>query len=378
MRPIKQLGMLTTHALLLFAPAASVAVGATLLVTHVTRFAFMFISAAMLVYAYPRLARTEVAAFWRRRLIAVGVPYVAWTCVYFLLDSLPIGSLPSQLRPGPGLVADPFASAGNFIHLLLTGYFQLYYLLILMEFYLVYPAFLWLLRVTAGRHRMLLTGSLALELLMTTFVHWQLLPAWLRGGGANKELWNYQLYLIAGGLLAWHYEHVDAWLRERWRQVVGGTVAAGALAEIWYLASQHQFAAVDASEPFQPAVVPFYLGLIASIYLIAAVATDSRRPVRIRPALLAAADNSYGIYLGNAVFLIGLSALGYGDLAKQLPWPLAVGYAVGAVYLASTALTVLLRRLPGAWVTVGAARRTMARRSSMSLSTEWGTGGSAD
>ena len=134
---------------------------------------------------------------------------------------------------------------------------------------------------------------------------------------------------------------------------------AGALAEIWYLASQHQFAAVDASEPFQPAVVPFYLGLIASIYLIAAVATDSRRPVRVRPALLAAADNSYGIYLCNAVFLIGLSALGYGDLAKQLPWPLAVGYAVGAVYLASTALTVLLRRLPGAWVTVGAARRTI-------------------
>src|ERR1700758_966704 len=53
MRPVKQLGVVSTHSLQWFAPAASIGAGAGLMLTHVTRFAFMFISAAMLVYAYP-------------------------------------------------------------------------------------------------------------------------------------------------------------------------------------------------------------------------------------------------------------------------------------------------------------------------------------
>ena len=142
----------------------------------------------------------------------------------------------------------------------------------------------------------------------------------------QQELWNYQLYLIAGGLLAWHYEHVDAWLRSDggWSSAA---LSRGALAR-------------SGISPAAPVRRRRCLGTVSAggsallprpdcIDLpVAAVATDSCRPVRIRPALLAAADNSYGIYLCNAVFLIGLSALGYGDLAKQLPWPLAVAYAV--------------------------------------------------
>jgi hypothetical protein len=47
MRPVKQLGVVSTHSLRNLAPAASLGVGASLMLTHVTRSAFMFISAAM-------------------------------------------------------------------------------------------------------------------------------------------------------------------------------------------------------------------------------------------------------------------------------------------------------------------------------------------
>ena len=91
MRPVKQLGVVSTHSLQWFAPAASIGVGAGLTLTHVTRFAFMFISAAMLVYAYPVVGRGGWRTFWRRRLLAVALPYVTWTVIYFALGIVQAG-----------------------------------------------------------------------------------------------------------------------------------------------------------------------------------------------------------------------------------------------------------------------------------------------
>ena len=94
MRPVKQFGVVSTHSLQSFAPAASLGVGASLMLTHVTRFAFMFISAAMLVYAYPAVGRGGWRTFWRRRLLAVVLPYATWTVIYFAVGL--------ARRPGPG------------------------------------------------------------------------------------------------------------------------------------------------------------------------------------------------------------------------------------------------------------------------------------
>jgi len=56
MRPIKQAGVVSTHAVIYFAPAAaSLASGAALLLLHVSREGFFFISACMLTYAYAEM-----------------------------------------------------------------------------------------------------------------------------------------------------------------------------------------------------------------------------------------------------------------------------------------------------------------------------------
>src|SRR6201996_5781608 len=148
MRPVKQLGVVSTHSLQWFAPAASIGVGAGLTLTHVTRFAFMFISAAMLVYAYPVVGRGGWRTFWRRRLLSVALPYVTWTVIYFALGIVQAGQAGS-------IVGD----AGRLGSLLLTGYDQLYFLVVLMQFYLLYPVFLWLLGGTERPHWGLLGES---------------------------------------------------------------------------------------------------------------------------------------------------------------------------------------------------------------------------
>jgi hypothetical protein len=272
--------------------------------------------------------------------------------------SRPIPNIPPELRAGPGLVADPVTSALHFARLLVTGYFQLYYLLLLIELYAAYPILLWALRRTVGHHAQLFGASILLELLITSLIHWAVLPGWLRGGGANKELWNYQLYLVAGGLLAWHYDEVHQWLRSHRRQVLWLTFALAVVAEGWYFGGLRAWpvlagAGMAGSAPFQPIVVPLYLGLTATVYLGALALTDQRRSVRTRTLLRQAAANSYGIYLGHALVLIALVAVSWGSLDALVPWPVVVGAGVVIVYCVSAGLTRVLARLPGRPATVG-------------------------
>ena len=68
MRPIKQAGVISTHSILYFAPAAaSVGSGAALLLLHVSREGFFFISACMLTYAYADLRLAGLRRFYWRR-----------------------------------------------------------------------------------------------------------------------------------------------------------------------------------------------------------------------------------------------------------------------------------------------------------------------
>ncbi|HVB94012.1 MAG TPA: acyltransferase family protein, partial [Acidimicrobiales bacterium] len=84
MRPVKQAGVVGTHTLLAFAPvAATVAAGASLMLLHVTREAFLFVSACMLTYSYRQSKRID-RTYWQRRFMSVGVPYLCWTVIYFL------------------------------------------------------------------------------------------------------------------------------------------------------------------------------------------------------------------------------------------------------------------------------------------------------
>lgn len=366
MRPVKQAGVVTTHALLFFAPAAGAAVGASLLLTHVTRFAFMFISAAMLVYAYPNLEDRGIGVFWRRRLLAVALPYVTWTVIYFAFESLPIGGIPAAFRPTGGIVASVPVTLEHLGTLLASGYYQLYYLVILLELYLVYPAFLWLLRTTEHHHVRLLATSVAVELALVSLLHWGLLPAWMSGNEASRELWNYQLYIVAGGIMAWHYQAVHRWLCSHRKLVLGAAAASLALAEVWFVLAQERLVpglgGQDASGPFQPVVIPLFLAVIAALYLLGVSMSSSRLPARVRSWVHSGAENSYGVYLSQVLFISILAAAGWGTLDRIVPWPLVVGGAVLIVSASALALTAVLARLPGARATAGRARQPWPNR----------------
>ena len=348
MRPVKQFGVVSTHSLQSFAPQASLGVGASLMLTHVTRFAFMFISAAMLVYAYPAVGPGGWRTFWRRRLLAVVLPYVTWTIIYFALGLAQHG------------IGNATSDTGHFFWLLLSGYDQLYFLVVLLQFYLIYPAFLWLLRRTERHHWWLLGASVAVEAVLFTLEHEWLVPSWMLNQAATRELWNYQLFVLAGGVMAWHYQEVHGWLCRHWRGLLVAMAVAVGFSEGWYLLATHHvpgFRTGDPSDPFQPVEIPLYLGLITAIYLLGVLLAREGNPRWLRRLVQAGADYSYGIYLSQVLFLTALITFGWPSLQHDLPWPVVTFGGIVIVYGAATGLTMVLARLPGARATAGIPRR---------------------
>ncbi|HEY3735698.1 MAG TPA: acyltransferase [Streptosporangiaceae bacterium] len=337
MRPVKQAGVVSTHVLIYFVPAsASVTAGAALMLLHVAREGFFFISACMLSYAYRDLRRAGLGRFYRRRLLSVAVPYLCWTVIYFLY------TLPRTHYAGPAAALEHLA------WLVPIGYYQLYFLLVIMQFYLVFPLVLMLLRRTSGHHAAVIAAAAVVQVALVTAMHWHLLPSLLSGVQAQREATTYPLYLIGGSVVAFHLDAVDGWLRRHARLVIGLTVLAALAAEaVYYLAQAGVTTALGAGDdPFQPSVIPFNVGAIACLYLAGVALANPRRSAWLRAAVRSGSDNSYGIYLAQMLFISGLTWIGWGRPGGALPWPLLCAVTVVLVYLACVALTSLLARTP--------------------------------
>src|SRR5262249_27821974 len=129
-----------------------------LMLLHFTREAFFALTAFVLVYRYRD--RLRIVPFWRRRFLLVGVPYVIWSAIY----------------TGLGLITTPLPPTAALIQLgcnLITGAacYHLYFLVVTMQFYLLFPLFLWLLRVTRGWHGWLLALGAVLQVAIDTGLH---------------------------------------------------------------------------------------------------------------------------------------------------------------------------------------------------------------
>lgn len=345
MRPVKQWGVVTTHSLLAFCPAGIAAEGGALTLLHVTREMFLFISACMLVYAYPQLRRRDLGRFYRRRLVTVGLPYVTWTLVYFFVG-----------LPGSGM--GPAAAAEHLGHLMLTGYYQLYYLTVLIQFYAVYPLFLWVVRRFDDRPWRLLLGSAALQVAYTALMHWSVLPAGLRGSAATREIMSYQLYLVGGAVAAIHLHRFHTWLTAHWKAVLAALVVTAAAAEAWYAGATAGVSWLGSgSDPFQPVVIPFNLAAIAAVYLVGVLLARPGGSRRRHRLVQVGSDDSYGIYLAQMLFIDGLGTIGLGHLDHRLPWPLVVLVGVVVTFFGCILLTSLLARTPWSQALTGRPRQ---------------------
>jgi peptidoglycan/LPS O-acetylase OafA/YrhL len=336
MRPVKQAGVISTHSIIYFAPAAAgVGSNAALLLLHVSREGFFFISACMLTFAYAEMKLTGLRRYYWRRFLAVGIPYLCWTVIYFCWQ-LPTAHYHTVA-----------AALEHLEYQTWTGYNQLYFLLVIMQFYLVFPLVLMLLRRTRGHHGLVLAVAAAAQLAISILTHWDHLPSAMVKYAQENAL-EYVLYLIGGGVVAFHLAEVDRWVRGHAKLILASTLAAALFAEgIYFLALHHVTTVLGSGgDPFQPSVIPFNIGAVTCGYLAGVALVQPWRSRRAKALVRSGSDNAYGIYLSQLLFITALSWLGWAGLSSTIPWPLLCLLTVAIVFSCGAALTAVLARTP--------------------------------
>jgi peptidoglycan/LPS O-acetylase OafA/YrhL len=360
MRPIKQAAVISTHAIIFLAPVG-LAQTNLLIFTHFSREAFLFVSACMLAYSYRDVARLDLGHYWRRRFLSVGVPYLAWTVIYFVYLSLVArATFPYYHVNVHELVS--LHALRHLGHLVATGYYHLYYLLVILEFYVIFPVLLRAVQWARRWHgRLLLLALLAQVLycafwpqIFSLFVRAHLLTN-ERGFWETRLVTSYTFYLVAGVIVAMHLAEVHDWICAHRPLILIGTLVAGvgaALLNNWHLAGEVGRIVVPGVNPFAVLVIPYNVGAILCVYLLGVYLVSPQRSLRTRAAVKSGSDNAYGIYLSQMVWIPLLVRL-WSHFHPRVHWAVLTGFSVVIVYLAGFAFSALVSRTPLARAVTG-------------------------
>lgn len=274
---------------------------------HFTREAFMFITGLVLFYTYYNKTFTA-PSFWMKRLQLIAVPYIAWTVIYVLFISTYQHNVTWQLGP-------LFHQIGT--DLLTGNQFFLYYLLLSMQLYVVFPWMVKILKRTERYHLQIFIGSFLVEIALMAFNQFVLqstnvyhLPPVIRQLDHYRDrfILTYQFWFIAGALTAIHYDTVRAWVEKNGRTLLwtGGVM----LLLLWV---HYGFDRFVLGEPesmnelvLQPIMIPYSFMVAISLWRLGnrfAAARVGREHQTLYRGIEFFAKASFGIFLVHPIVM---------------------------------------------------------------------------
>jgi peptidoglycan/LPS O-acetylase OafA/YrhL len=343
LRVLSCLSVVAVHALGGPFPPEHVGYGMTSFLLHYSREIFFFVSAVVLVRTYyPRIGADgrlpDPTMFRVRRLRMVGVPYLWWTTIYYVISLIHARAT----QPIRTVVGDmPL----RWVYLVVTGNgdYHMYFMLVTLQFAVFFPVVLWLLRKTEGHHGWILLVSLVAQTATLYCYQWVYLPldGW-RGLLGDASLPCYQFWLVAGAVAGLHLERIHTWLVSRWRLVVGFLPVAAAILLATYYVELPGRGALGASSPLQPVMILWSLAVLAVLYLVS-VAIMQRAPEAVRAAFSYLALLSFGVYLAHPLLLdMVLAVLRRAGVMAPKVWVALV--ALVATVVLTVALCSILHR----------------------------------
>lgn len=323
----------------------SATAGGILALLHYTREVFMALTGFVLTYSlWDRPVKW--LAFWKRRYWLVLVPYVFWSAAYLQITH----SIAQPMIYFPLLAQD-----------LLTGkaWFHLYYLLVTMQFYLLMPVFLVVMRWAKQRPGLVLSLAALGEIILMQYDH-TVGSTGILVHQSGVLVLTYELYFIVGGVTAVHWDRVSQWLHEHSPWVWIGLLVAALIMEGAYLIQLHQTHTVNyADSVMQPWMVPW--SILTFFGLITIGLIGEKQSWRLKPLIRRISNLSFGIYLIHPMILAGwlwlLSKVG----VPLDSWVLDVA-TVAAVTSASLLVIGAIARLPISPFVIG--RSTIGTRKS--------------
>jgi peptidoglycan/LPS O-acetylase OafA/YrhL len=361
MRPIKQSAVISTHALIYFSPlSTSLLASGLLTLTHFSRDAFLFVSACMLAYSYRDLATVKLAHYWKRRFMAVGLPYLVWSLIYYPIASMKnSATFPYFHLPMSAIFSD--AGAHRLLVVMCTGYYHLYFLLVLIEFYVFFPFVFYLIRRFPKWHLPLIAGSVVWQLVYPYIVRHGLLGFTITSKLETRLVFSYPLYLLGGVVTALYLEQFHDWVLRHKRALLSWTVVFATLPillDYFYRHGHHvPKILVPGGDPFSAFVVPYDVGAIIGVYLLGVYLVSPKRSARTRAITKSGSEAAYGIYLSQIIWIVFLHRWAYEwGVLRHVPWLIMMLFAVIFAYLVGWLFSALFARTPLARGLVGRAQ----------------------
>lgn len=272
---------------------------------------FMLLSGFALAYAY-RYRPLRYPSFLGRRGFTTALPYLAWSALYLWV---------SRAYGMPAPAGHPVRAYLEAV-LFGTAFYHLYYIVVSLQWYAVFPPVLRAMERLGGRAAgWTAAGVLALFLAVNA---WLTAGAPLPGWAADRVgpflqahrdhlLLSYLGYFLLGTLAGLHAERVLAWVHRHAGRVWAGTAAI--LAFLLYgLLRPGPVPFAQAVDVFRPAMLLYGVGAAAS--LVALSGRIARAPGPLRDGLLALAGESYTVYLAHPLVLFLIEWY----LLRPLPW----------------------------------------------------------
>lgn len=341
----------------------SMPVNITSLLLHFTRNTFFALTGFVLMYQNYDKGDFNALDFWRRRIKLVIYPYVIWSAVYWVVQDMWAAGRTSEIP----------TSLGDFAHKLSWGLsgFQMYFLFVMLQVYLIFPLVVWLARATAGHHGKLLLGSLVAQFtIATTITHWNP-PASV----ANYWWHNYatfipyQFFILYGAIAAIHREAITRWLSGKAWWLFAALMSTAAVAVGTYVWSVWVDGKPvhDNNSAFYPTLLPFLVVAMTCLYAAAAHWAEHWRAFtpRFARAVKYASNRSFPVFLVHVLVLFLIlrpQSGGQPWLLATIPQPWATVVAYVGTLAGSLMLVEVLRRLPGSLYLTGRPRIPVRRK----------------
>ncbi|MGH3771843.1 MAG: acyltransferase [Pseudonocardiaceae bacterium] len=350
--------VIAVHTVATINPPESIPAGGATMLLHFTREAFFALTAFVLVHRHRDGLR--VTPFWRYRFLLAGVPYVFWSVIY---TGLALTTAP--LQPSETLMG----ALTQLGHNLLTGtaWYHLYFLVVTMQFYLLFPLFRRLLRAAEGwrgGHYWLVGISALLQVSIDTGLHVGH-PSGTAAelvGYAGSFVGSYVFYLVLGGIAALHAEKVQAWVRGHPAIVLVAFVLTGAAAEGWYLRSVRGGSSpAYASDVFQPVMVPWCVAVMTALFALGVTWAGRRGAGPGSRVVEISSDRSFGVFLVHPMVLWMLTLGPTAWLSTRVSALSSTVIAIAATVIVSLLVVEVLRHSPLSMVLTGKRRLPRGR-----------------
>src|SRR5437868_10294297 len=288
---------------------------------HFTREVFMFITALALTYVY--FGRPfSGKRFWAKRSIGILVPYCIWSIAYTWVNT-------AQHSPAA------FAKLALLNILTGNASYQLYYILLTLQLYLVLPLFLLILKHIKHHPWRALSISFALQVFLMYADYRYLQQGTLASSGVwqvvaayqDRFLLTYQFYFILGGLAALYLKQARAFVLSDGKWIVSGFVLALAAVCVHFLLQvdvSHASLgyATSVLQPMMTFYSPTVIVLLGFLACRWASWTDQQGHPKGYRFWRLLSDASFGIYLVHVFILTAL-------LQRVVPlmpeaWPVAL------------------------------------------------------